>query len=214
MAAHWLQGEHVAIVGPTGSGKTTVAKDIVKLRGYAVMLAVKRYDDTINLFKKAGFKVIKKWPPNYTQKHVILWVKPESLESLAKQADILRTALEKMYISGGWCIYFDEAGYIAGHLKLGNQLGVLLNQGRSSHISVVAAMTRPHSMVARIPAETLNQCRHILIFKYSDEREIKATAEICGVSFRNMVQLQEELDTHDFLYVGKRKIALVQNTRG
>lgn len=214
MRTNWAQGEHVALCGPTGSGKTTVACDIVVLRDYAVMLAVKRYDDTINLFKKAGFKVINKWPPDYTKKHVILWSKPDSLDSATKQTAVISEALERIYISGGWCVYFDEAGFIAGHLRLGGYLGVLLNQGRSSHISVVCAMTRPHSMVARIPAETLNQCRHILIFKYTDEREIKACAEICGLSFHAMQQLQQALDTHDFLYVGKRNVAIVRNTRG
>jgi len=213
MQNNWQQGEHIAIIGPTGSGKTTVAKDIVSIRDYAVMFAVKKFDDTIDLFKRAGFKIIKKWPPDFRQKKVILWVKPEDLGSLASQAETLQTALNQIYISGGWCTYFDEAGYIAGHLHLGNELGVLLNQGRSSYISVVCAMTRPRSMTARIPAETLNQCRHLLIFRYTDEREIKTIAEISGISYRNMLELQDRLEKHDFLYVGKGRTFSVANTR-
>lgn len=212
MHSNWKQGEHIAIVGPTGSGKTTVAKDIVSIRGYAVMLAVKKFDDTIELFKKAGFKIIKKWPPDHLDKHVILWVKPDNLEALASQREKLQAALEDIYISGGWCIYFDEAGYIAGHLGLSQQLSVLLNQGRSSYISIVCAMTRPRSMTARIPSETLNQCRHLLIFRYTDEREIKTISEIAGIPYRNMVQYQQELDKHDFIYCGKGKIYIVLNT--
>lgn len=214
MRSNWEQGEHIAIIGPTGSGKTTVAKDIVCIRDYAVMFAVKKFDDTIDLFKRAGFRIIKKWPPDFQQKKVILWVKPEDLGSLASQAEKLQTALNLIYISGGWCTYFDEAGYIAGHLRLSTELGILLNQGRSSHISVVCAMTRPRSMVARIPSETLNQCRHLLIFRFTDEREIKTIAEISGVSYRDMLQLQEQLNKHDFLYVGKGYTFIVQNTRG
>lgn len=213
MQENWAQGEHVSLIGPTGSGKTTVASDIVAIRSWAVMLAVKRYDDTIKLFQEKGFSIIKKWPPAYHKKHVILWSKPDSLEALASQYDTIKRCLESIYISGGWCVYFDEAGYIAGHLRLGQQLGILLNQGRSSYISVVAAMTRPHSMVARIPAETLNQCRHVLIFKYTDQREIKSAAEIAGIDNKRMQYYQSLLGKHDFLYKGANGVFLVRNSR-
>lgn len=219
---NWSQGEHVAIIGPTGAGKSRISQKILDIREYVVVLAVKRFDDTLDRFKsgeKYGhekYHVIKKWPPDAQFKRVILWVKPESLSDLREQAVKLHSSLERIYLSGGWCVYFDETGYIAGHLGLATQLGVLLNQGRSSHLSIVCSMTRPHSMVARIPPETLNQCRHILVFKYTDEREIKACAEICGISFPDMVQLMGELHTYsrghtDYLYIGKGLILLVRN---
>jgi hypothetical protein len=214
MRNNWYQGEHVGLIGPTGSGKTTVAKDVVSIRTWCVMLAVKKFDDTIGLFKRAGFKVISKWPPEHNQRHVILWVKPKDIDAQSEQEEKLHKALESIYASGGWCVFFDEAGYIAGHLRMSQQLTVLLNQGRSSHISVVCAMTRPKSMQARIPGETLNQCRHLLIWRYTDEREIKSCAEIAGISHREMLQLQQLLGQHDFLYKGKGKLLLVRNTRG
>lgn len=215
LSQNYYQGEHVAIVGPTGTGKTTVASDIVRLRTYVCVLAVKRNDSTLDLFKQSRFKVINKWPPNFGDTQVVLWVKPDSLErqELLKQSHVIHDALSKIYISGGWTVYFDEAGYISGVLGLSSDLGILLNQGRSSFLSVVASMTRPHSMVARIPAETLNQCRHVLIFKYTDEREMKACAEICGIALKEMQHLQMQLDVHDFLYVGKGLKMIVQNKR-
>ena len=209
MRLNWYQGEHAAIIGPTGTGKTTIASKLLDCRTWVCVLAVKRKDDTLELFKKSGYKVIQKWPPDYNYKHVVLWIKPENISDTRTQADRLYYALDRMYRSGGWAIYFDEAGYIAGHLKLANELGVLLNQGRSSHISVICTMTRPHSMVARIPAESLNQCRHLIFFRYADEREIKSCAEIAGLSWRTMQDLMNELGEHDFLYVGKGKQLIV-----
>lgn len=225
MRESWEQGQHIAIVGPTGRGKTTLAHLLLDIRTYVVVLAVKRDDDTLDRFRDGGshaqrrmglkytkYKVIKKWPPQYGWKRVVLWLKPESFKDLREQAVKLYHALENIYLAGGWCVYFDETGYIAGNLGLGAQLSVLLNQGRSSGLSIVASMTRPHSLFARIPSETLNQCRHIIIFRYKDEREAKACAEIAGISFTNMKVLMSFLGKYDFLYVGEEKLALVRNS--
>lgn len=223
----WHQGEHVCIIGPTGTGKTTIAHTILDARDYVCVLAVKRSDDTLDRFRKgndygrARYKIIKKWPPVYTAHKVILWIKPASLTTadLRKQAVAIHAALSSMYVAGGWCIYFDEAGYIAGELGLGHQLGILLNQGRSSHITVVATMTRPTSMIARVPKESLNQARHRLIFRYENEDEIKACARVADMPWKKLQELMSLLRTDpgkgysDFLYIGKGKVLIVRNTK-
>lgn len=211
----WKQGEHVAIVGPTGTGKTTVALDVLAVREYVCVLAVKRKDDTLELFKKQGYTVIRKWPPEYNAHRVIFWNKPRSLtDDLHKQSFAVHEALNKMYIAGGWCIYFDEAGYIAGNLKLSRDIGTLLNQGRSANLSIVATMTRPSSVIAQVPKEALNQPRHKLMFKFVDEREIKACAAIAGIDWKQMLELMKELGKHDFVYISENELLLVRNTKG
>lgn len=222
----WRQGEHVSIIGPTGTGKTTIAHSILDAREYVCVLAVKRFDDTLQRFKsghrygRARYDVIRKWPPDFNQHKVIYWQKPTKIEDQYKMAEAIHNALNEMYRSGGWCIYLDECGYIAGNLGLGKAVGVLLNQGRSAHISMVCTMTRPHSMIAKVPVETLNQCRHHIIFKYQDEKEIKATAEIAGIGYQDMRRFQYNLhvDTHkgfsDFVYIGHGSVQIVRNVTG
>lgn len=198
MYVSWKQGEHVALIGPTGTGKSTLAFHILKCRGYVVAIAVKKRDDTMNLFRRGGYRLLRSWPPEPHMTHVLFWDKPTSLsDDIGKQHHAIHAMLNNIYLSGGWCVYLDEAGYLSGTLALHRDIGVLLNQGRSNKLSVVASVTRPHSMVARVPAETLNQCRHIIIFRFSDEREIKACAEIAGISRNTMMSLQNELAIHE-----------------
>src|SRR2546423_7655276 len=73
------QGEHVAIVGQTGSGKSvlglSLCKIIAKRRGRdgrparVVVLATKPRDDTIT---SLGWPTVKKWPPSYGQEHCVV----------------------------------------------------------------------------------------------------------------------------------------------
>ena len=222
----WRQGEHVAIIGTTGTGKTTIAQPLLECRQYVVALALKKQDETLERFKNgvhygmSPYRVIRKWPPDYPMKRVIFWPKPKDIGSHDEQAERVYKVFNAIYMSGGWCLYADDCGYISGSLGLGRALGVLLNQGRSAHISVVAAMTRPSSVVASVPKEAFNQCRHLLIFKYTDEREMKTCAQIAGITYRDMLVYQEMLQWHtgrngkrysDFLYVYDNEVILVEN---
>lgn len=217
MAEAWRQGEHAAIIGPTGSGKTTIAQMLLELRTYVVVLAVKRTDETLEAFKRgehgfSRYKVIEKWPPKYPDTRVILWAKPKELGITNEQREKLKKAIDKMYLVGGWTEFWDDAGYITGYLGMGQELGILLNQGRSDALTVVVAMTQPKSMVARLPSETFKQCRHQLIFKFENVVELKAIAEIAGIDWRKLKNMSAELGDHDFIYKGKGQVVLVRNT--
>lgn len=219
----WLQGEHVVILGPTGSGKTFFVHQMLDTREYVCVLAVKPRDDTLERFKRGEeygrnkYKVVKKWPPDYGVHKLVYWEKPKGLHKLKEQSIAIHNALNRMYREGGWTIYVDEAGYVAGTLGLGQALGVLLNQGRSSKISMVITVTRPTSVIARVPKEAFSQPRHKLIFKYENADEMKAASQVADVSIRELSALQAKLETYhpkgytDFIYVGKGKIQIVKN---
>lgn len=210
---NWKQGEHVNIMGPTGKGKTTLALEVLDIRDYVVGLGVKRFDETIEKFKsRKGYKVIKKWPPDIQYHKVLLWIKPKTLGGLREQTYILRNALNQIYIAGGWCIFIDDAGYVSGYLHLGSEIGIMLNQGRSSHLSVVIAMTQPKSVVARMPSEAFKQCTHQIVFKYTNQVEIKAISEIMGIDYKQLLAYMEQLGEHDCLYKGKGQLVLIRNT--
>jgi energy-coupling factor transporter ATP-binding protein EcfA2 len=186
----WRQGEHIALIGPTGSGKTGLASDLLAIRAYVVAFAVKAHDDTLGMFK--GYKIIKSWPPEYGQHHVILWVKPKSLQEVLEQRTRIIDAMESIYKAGGWCAYFDDLSYIADTLRVKMPIVVFLNQGRSSHISAVCATTRPR----KVPTEAFNQCRHVIAYQFDDSEEVRRIAEIAGLDYKTMLQLNGELHTY------------------
>lgn len=61
-------GEHVSFIGPTGSGKTTLAYQLLQEVSSKVLQAIvfvmKPRDDTATKWnKKLGFKRVRNWPP-------------------------------------------------------------------------------------------------------------------------------------------------------
>ena len=208
---NWQQGEHMVIVGETGRGKTRLSSQILECRDYVVVIALKRADDTLKSFYddllptiKHRYIVIKKWPPLFSQNHVILWLKPQSLHDIGEQKAYLKQCLNMIYLSGGWTAYFDDAGYASGVLKAAEEMGIMLNQGRSGGLTIVVAMTQPKSVAARVPSETLRQPRHKILFLTTNQVELKACADITGIAARELQYLMRQLKDFDFLYVGKK----------
>lgn len=196
-------------MGPTGSGKTTVASDLLTIRDYVAVIALKPKDDTLKLYKT--FRIIRSWPPDFEQCKVILWLQPRRFEDIAKQSGKIAGALETMYVTGGWCIYMDEAGLMSGPFYgLKRHMAILLNQGRSISLTIVMSMTQPHSVTAQMPSEALKQCRHIIIFRFTNSDEAKAAGIVAGIDQKTMMALMERLDKHDFIAVSEGKQFLVK----
>jgi len=221
----WKQGEHFIIMGPTGTGKTTVVHPILDRREYVIVMAVKHFDDTLDRFKngheygRERYNIIKRWPPTYPRHRVVYWTKPKNLDKLSEQAKSIHKTLNTLYKQGGWTIVVDDAGYVTGTLGLGSAVGVLLNQGRSSYITMVLVVTRPSSVIAKVPKEALTQPRHKVLFKFENEDELKACAAIANISLYDMRRFQAMLETNpqkgfsDFLYAGKGRLCIVRNRK-
>ena len=206
----------MVIVGMTGSGKTRLESQLLECRQYVIVLALKRYDDTLKVFHedllpsiKEKYRVYHTWPPLYSHNRIILWLRPETLSDIPKQQKDLKAALEKMYLAGGWTVTLDDAGYAASFLKAAQDMGILLNQGRSSRLSIVCALQQPKSVIARIPSETLRQTRHKILFDCSDNfTEVAACAEISGRTIGDMRGMMARLDPRKYecLYIGKNRV--------
>lgn len=100
----WRQGEHVAFIGPTGSGKTTLALGLLTKRQYITILATKPRDTTLDQFaKQTGFVKRKEWKEESYELYPrrIVWPDATKMESVVKQRQEFVKTMRSIYQEGG-----------------------------------------------------------------------------------------------------------------
>lgn len=196
------QGEHITLVGKTGSGKTTLAiGGLLPMRDFVVVMATKMEDSS--LYKpllKQGF-VISDKPELDAKKHRKIIFKPKisdlSKDSRAAQAEGFRNVLTYAFAEGNWTIYMDEIRYLSDNLKLETELETLWLQGRSLGITMIAATQNPVS----IPLVAFDQASHLFLWRQTDKYRVDRMAEFAGSEARTVRALVPVLPRHEALYV-------------
>lgn len=183
----WNIGEHVACVGDTGTGKTYLIAQIVKLRRYVVVFRTKPDDISFPGFRKAASAEALE---NWNAERILL---TPTYERQAREGYAL---LEKVWEHGKWTIVIDELWY-AEKLGLGSFIERLLTQGRSTGISVVVGMQRP----AQVSRFAISQCSHLFTFR-TEGRDTKTLAEAATPRIKEPM---EQLTGHDFVYFNRPK---------
>lgn len=202
----WQQGEHVSLVGSTGSGKSYLGLRLLDRRKWVAVLATKPGDDTLDelLDKRVGRKPvwveIKKWPPPALRQKVILWPDFRRLKDTAQQRAVFSHAIDEMFAAGSWCMYMDEAYYLSKQLGLEREMKLCWTQGRSIGLSIVAGTQRP----AWVPLEMWSQCSHLFMFRSSDKRDLDRVAEMGGGVADVIRDVAPRLGKHEFLYHSTR----------
>src|SRR4051812_30538421 len=99
----WTPGEHVAVIGDTGSGKTwLLAKSLLRMRTYVVVFKTKADDDDDAKWK--GFHRIRTAAGIMDERYTRFVLHPE----YSKQAIEGWRLLERVYRHGNWTIVIDE----------------------------------------------------------------------------------------------------------
>ncbi len=182
----WKQGEHVVIIGDTGSGKTYLEAKMLQLRDHVIVVRTKPDD-----IKFPGFHRVDKIDGlgNIRYKKFLFVPKYEEQQfQCAKVMDVV-------WREGGWCIALDETYYQTEILKLSKIINKLFTQGRSKYITVVAGMQRP----AWISRFTLSQATHAFIFRM-EGRDLTTLSQALSP---RVVKPVEELTGHDFVYFNR-----------
>jgi ABC-type dipeptide/oligopeptide/nickel transport system ATPase component len=191
---HWKQGQHLTVIGDTGSGKTFLLSRLVQMRQYVVVLRTKPDDIVFEGFQK--FRTAKSMQDVHNER---ILLEPD----YKKQAIEGFTMLEKAWQHGGWTIVIDEHWY-SERLGLKPYIERLLTQGRSKGISVVTGMQRP-VLVSRF---TLSQSEHIISFRL-EPRDLRTLAE---ATTDRLVAPISALGQYEFAYFNRSSRAIAKGT--
>ncbi len=223
-AGAWGSQQHVSMIGPTGRGKSTVAKGILARRpGRQIILAPKGADPTL-----AGFgKQVKSWPPgifvdkrpnegapiwdqshfpkgfrklkDHERKQRILRLEPplKSEEDMETMTAHFRRAIVDSWRDGVHTLYIDELGVAAAEMHLARLINLVMITGRSRGTTILSAVQAPRY----VPRSTYDQAQHVLLWRQRDKEGVKRISEISGVDTDEVKGAVVDLDYHEFLWV-------------
>lgn len=219
----WRQGEHVTLVGPTGSGKTHLALELLDLRRFVLVLATKRRDPLVSGLRERGFLVVgdtreiqwttREGRPEPTRGRVVYWPKfPEKLsqeQRQAAQAQAMRRAIDWADKTGRWTVLVDETMWLVRNLGLEKALEGLWFQGRTQQLSVVACAQRP----SRVPLLAFSSADYLFLWRTGDKRDLERLRDINGTVPREIIEgevRQLDFDRHEALFVDTHRNELAR----
>lgn len=203
----WEPGQHFALIGPTGEGKTTFAVGVLQLRKWVLALDPKGEDETLSA---SGFVRVTKLPLPRKIRNDIAEGKPARIivggaartdaEERALRS-LMRDAVAMVRQQGGWTIYADEFQILADlrMFGLGKPVEQLLVSARSKGTSVVTSFQAP----AWVPRAATRQAWGVAIFSTRDRSMIKNVAESMGRDWRVLAEIVDQLPQYFVLVIPK-----------
>jgi hypothetical protein len=208
------QGEHVTTIGPTGSGKTVLNRQILRRRDFVVILGIKPRDPELyGPFQDEGYQLVRKFdpepPPDADRWRILLVPQTDKhgTEGRTAKAKVFRQALHDVQDAGRWCVYADDVLYLADQLRLAPDLEELWILGRSEGVSVVASSQEP----VNVPVMAWSAATHLFLFKNPDVYRARRMAELTGVNREVAQETIMRLPDHEFLYVNKSTTRMVRS---
>jgi hypothetical protein len=199
----WKQAEQVAIIAPTGAGKTTLEKHLIPFRGYNIFFGTKPDDKLYHQILKEGFVRkenfgdIRSWENN-----VLLWPKQRKTieETMNTQFNTFKEAMDQIVLEKGWTVWFDEAKYISQMLGLRKSLEYCVEQLRSIHSTTICGAQRP----SWIPASVLAGATHIFLWKTTHREDLQKLSDVGGIDATLVRNEAKSLGKHEFIYIESR----------
>jgi hypothetical protein len=178
----WEPGQHLALIAPTGQGKTTVLVSLLDLRNFVLAFDPKGGDSTL---AKTGYKRLTRWPPkprdydHMTEGKPVRYLVGPKVRATGDRAILQKVqtdALQGLFDDGGWTAAIDELQVAAQKMGHADDIETLLISARDKAISVVSLFQRP----ANVPRAAFEMATWIFLGLTLDVDTINRLAEIVG----------------------------------
>jgi len=210
MAGTWKQGEHVLVTGPTGSGKTALARHLDEIRiergGHVVVMAAKLTPDETLLNDYKGFTRWDTWKKNREalDQKVLLWPNLKKAKNTDEareiQREVFQEAFDRLFKIGKITLHIDEGLYMCNpeFMNMSGQIAMLHAMGRSSKLTIITLAQRP----AHIPLITYSSASHAYVGRARELSDVKRLAELGGKQgSKELAARMGAQGRHDFLWV-------------
>lgn len=217
----WKAGEHIAIFGPNGYGKSTVAIELGNISTQpTILLVTKKRDRLISELPKQGWKLCRTLEQvkhelrapagaRYFGKaptappRILFW--PAATGGLrqrrAKLKGIVERLLDFVYEHGRLTLIVDEGLFLTKTLGHSEQVEMLLHESRSAGCRLVILSQRPSGL----PLSAYSAPTFLIMFATNEPADLKRLSEIGGSldahTLRDEVQL---LPMYEFVLVAPR----------
>ena len=212
----WHPGEHTVLIGPTGRGKSTLAKALLEYResrnAHVLIIATKAknsfealtpggvYQSKRKLRQHPrGYYLTKSWKRADLAGHerIVLWVPYKGTGSVAKQKEQSSEALQDVMTQGGWTVYIDELRWFVDRMGLKDWIVDLWTQARELGVSVIGSTQRPVWVTRDVYANST----HFYIWGTEDDDDLRRLSGIGGMDNSVVRNAVAQLQGHDVLYI-------------
>lgn len=208
----WQPGQHMALVGPTGEGKSTFAVGLLGLRKWVVALDPKGEDETL---KGAGYERVTRIPPPKGQDRriwrrveegkpvgLVVGFEPRTDEEDLQMHQLMRASITWTRRSRGWTLYVDEFELLSSQrmFRLGPDIERMLITARRAGTSVVTSF----QAAAWVSKHATRQASFTCLWPTRDRQMIKNVAEAMGRDWQTIAAAVDELPPYHVLVIPKQ----------
>lgn len=232
-AWQWQLGEHVTVVGPTGTGKTTLIRALLRKRylagGAVNVLATKPRDLSLSSWARHdGLTVIRDWPPRRNLNSMSITTRAANRLSLSADGreipwdmrlmtwpvkkgaplNLMNENMQDVFRRSIHDMFWAGNWTIAAEelLTLSTILGLerdLVTLWTQGRSSGVTVIGGTQRPM-NIPLYAYSQASHLFMFGDNDDRNLDRLKGIGGMNGRALIDLVRTLPYHDVLWIDTR----------
>ena len=224
-------GEHDAMIGPTGEGKSTYAVGRLQLRKYVMALDPKGEDETLS---QSGYVRVRSIPPpqeagtlaelRYKATHredartwdrlyrgiedggearVIVGGSANNQSEFTRLRLLMSEAIDYCRFTRGWTLYVDEFEVVSSRdiYNLAKIVNLMLITARRAGISVMTS----YQAQAWVSKHAIRQARRAVMWPTGDRDMIKNVAQGMGREWREVAAAVDELPPFHTLTIPRGK---------